>query len=104
MTREEAIKKHRELWHWIADESRRQKRTVFKNENPDVRRERPFNDCWMCEYANDCDTCPIKWGDDVEDCAEDGSPFFEWLNSELDWEACAYYADIIAELPEKEDT
>lgn len=105
MTREEAIKKHRELWHWIADETRRRKRTVFKNENSDVVKESPMNGCWLCEYAyaNDCGICPIKWGDDGEDCTDKGSPFKEWYDSGNDWKTRAYYADIIAELPEKED-
>ena len=101
MTREETIKKHRELWRWIADETRKRKRTVFKHENPDIMVERPFNNCWLCAYANDCDTCPIKWGENCKDCADDGSPFVEWSNSGHDWKARAYYADIIAELPEK---
>ena len=112
MTREEAIKKHRELWHWIANETRRRKDCeVRKDENPDVAKEGPMNSCWLCEYARqfdkgryDCrNVCPINWGS--ESCLRDGSPYNEWtFDHPFDYEERARLADTIAELPEKEDT
>lgn len=105
MNREEAIKKHRELWHWIADEHRRT-RSVFvnKSDNPDVAKEEPANDCWLCEYVlqsdKDCGDCPINWG--TKTCNRFGSPYRMWLsNDSLNYEILANFADIIAELPEK---
>lgn len=109
MTREEAIKKHRELWHWIAEEHRRRKDCCVLNaENPDVANEKPFNDCWLCEYTrqfgklfrNCRNVCPINWGADT--CMSEGSPY-EALTFDpyLDFEELAKLADTIAELPEK---
>lgn len=108
MTREEAIKKHRELWHWIANETRREHRRVLKDENPDVANETPLNGCWLCEYTNQfdkvyhdlCCDCPIDWG--VKTCMRKGSPYKEWMfDPFLDYEELAKLADIIAELPER---
>ena len=107
MTREEAIRKHRELWHWIADETRRRKDCdVLKDENPDVAKEEPMNSCWLCEYVrsigNRCEDCPINWGS--ETCIRDGSPYNEWTFSfSFDYEERAKLADTIAELSEKEE-
>ena len=109
MTREEAIKKHRELWHWIADETRRNCRLVFKHENPDVAKEKPYNDCWLCEYAichkttnfNHCTRCPIDWG--VMTCMRKGSPYRELTLGNFLYKEYANLADRIAELPEKGD-
>lgn len=114
MTREEAIKKHRELWHWIADEHRRRKSVSVQNfENPEVAEKAPKNDCWLCEYVKQlekdspgsgwsgCD-CPIKWGENNEYCVSIGSPYIEWNNRYgKNYEDLAKLADIIAELPEK---
>lgn len=108
MTREEAIKKHRELWHWIADETRRKHRNVQKAENPDVANEMPLNECWLCEYTRQfgkvcqdcCKFCPINWG--VKTCMKKRSPYRTWMfNTFLDYEERAKLADIIAELPER---
>lgn len=112
MTREEAIKKHRELWHWIADEHRRRKSVlVQKFENPEVAKKAPANDCWLCEYVkhlekdsprSGCD-CPIKWGENIKYCASIGSPYLKWNNLYgSNYEDLAKLADIIAELPERE--
>ena len=111
MTREEAIKKHRELWHWIADEHRRRKDIwVEKIENPDVVKEGPCNSCWLCEYViqfigdetirNCGDACPINWG--AETCMRDGSPYKAWKYCLFSgYEERAKLADIVAELPER---
>lgn len=109
MTREEAIKKHRELWHWIAEEHRKRKSViVHKEDNPDVAKESPLNNCWLCEYVRQskivfydfCSACPINWG--VGTCMKKGSPYRAWtFNTFLDYEELAKLAKIIAELPEK---
>ena len=111
MTKEEAIKKHRELWHWIADETRRKHRKVQKAENPDVFNEMPCNECWLCEYRFQidnvfrecCNVCPINWG--VGTCMKKGSPYRSWtFDSSLNYEELANLADTIAELPERKNT
>ena len=112
MTREEAIKKHRELWHWIANEHiRRKSEIVHKEDNPDVAKEGPMNSCWLCEYSSQfykvcrdiCTFCPINWG--VKTCMKRRSPYVEWtFDSSLDYREKAKLADTIAELPEKENT
>lgn len=114
MTREEAIKKHRELWHWIANEHRRRKTEwVQKIENPEVAEKAPANLCWLCEYVKQfekattlpgCDFCPIKWGENLNSCMRIGSPYLEWCNPferNYNYEDLAKLADTIAELPER---
>lgn len=114
MTREEAIKKHRELWHWIAEEHRKRKSVwVYKNENPEIAEKKPLNMCWLCEYTKqfdkvfpkqECDFCPIKWGENSNSCVNVESPFLAWINPcRFNYEDMARLADTIAELPEKED-
>lgn len=76
LSREEAIRKHRKLWGWLAAETRRLKRCVKKNEyflehgfeDKDI----PENCCFCCQYAYEqlkkeggsdrdlCKYCPIN--------------------------------------------
>ena len=114
MTRELAIKKHRELWHWIASETRRLKCGISKNMNPDIQIHQPVNCCWCCEsvlYFNersgrwgiDCSKCPIDWGNPIGCEGSFESPYNRWVHMPAEeWEACADLADKIAELPERE--
>ena len=93
LTKEEAIKRHRQLWNYIADESERQGRIITKAEAfiyfgwP--RYVRSF--CWCCEYdkkfidesySNQCLNCPIKWPN--ERCKSDESPFSHYINAKND--------------------
>lgn len=69
LTKEEAIKRHRMMWNWIAYETLRRKEFVTKQEaiehfgwNGSKMRSR----CWCCTYAyededRDCNKCPIQW-------------------------------------------
>ena len=111
LTREEAIRKHRELWNWIADETERQQDFVSKEEYyyepPEVTR--PLNLCFCCQYVaersnynlSDClALCPIKWKGGH--CERSGSEYREWRRAE-DWLEAAKYARIIANLPERSD-
>ncbi len=104
LTREATIKKHRELWHWIANKTRQLHRKVWKHENLEVREYNPRGDCWCCDYANnmvlDCADCPIDWPG--KSCFSKESPFYKWRHED-DPETAAMYADMIAELPERED-
>ena len=111
LTREEAIRKHRELWNWIADETERQQDFVSKEEyyyeHPEVTQ--PLNLCFCCQYvdersdynASDClALCPIKWKSGH--CENFGTEYREWRHAE-DWLEAAKYARIIANLPERSD-
>ena len=124
LTKEEAIKRHRMMWNWIAEETLRQKRCVNKEE--------AFKyfgwefdidcDCWCCEYASSishpkCNRCPLVWkinGEEMAYCydvypiagsqSRDGW-FSLWSNAccRSAYERASYYAKRIAELPERKD-
>lgn len=111
LTKEEAIRKHRELWNWIADETERRQDFVSKEEyyyeHPEVTR--PLMLCFCCQYVgersdhivSDClALCPIKWKGEHCECS--GSEYHEWCSAE-DWLEAAKYARIIANLPERSD-
>lgn len=62
-----------------------------------------LNNCFCCCYASqfikgDCVKCPINW--DGEHCMN--SYYSEWLKWEYSYWFCSYYADLIANLPERE--
>lgn len=116
LTKQEAIRLYRIMWLWIADETLRRKKKVYKE---DYFREmeisienRPFNDCYCCEYSEqfsgDCSNCPLDWKSEIDDlmCVskyKDGDfkgLFGKWFN-ETDYKKCAELARDIANLPEK---
>ncbi len=74
LTREEALKLHRQMWTdmqtALGDNPRLKDRVEYKNKwckehFPDETIEL---DCFLCEYTNqlgsDCDVCPIRWDAD----------------------------------------
>lgn len=103
LTREEAIKRHRMLWNWIADETLRQKRFVGKQEAfahfgwPDI-----LNHCWCCEYSDaGCHLCLVDWGTEFG-CESNNSVYLMWICSNS-YESAAKYAREIAKLPERKE-
>lgn len=107
LTKEEAIRRHRMMWNWIADESIRQKRRVERREAFEhfgwgVTK----TDFWCCEYvaANNkkCSDCPIAWPKGARCAINDNTPYIKWCFS-LGYNDCAKYAKQIEELPERED-
>ena len=93
LTREDAIRLHREMWNWIADENEEGnnvekwdfliKEGFIKSRDPEA-----FipctdyeidHDCFCCEYAKQkaeedgeeydyrCQYCPLKWGNENKD-------------------------------------
>lgn len=75
LSKEEAIRKHREMWNWIADRIKERKRLVdvdslkqgyIEQHNESVR----YN-CYLCQYCIDkvegngwygkCKYCPLDW-------------------------------------------
>lgn len=121
LTKEEAIKRHRQLWNYIADESERTGKPVSKKQ--------VFayfgwsfwtkSLCWCCEYCGShCHKCPIKWpGNNGYICNNPESPYNKLLVAESLYsdfyhnskKAEKYlndyikYAREIANLPERKD-
>lgn len=104
MTKKEAVENHHKMWRWISEKTFERKRKVWKYEYFEENEIDPhINDCFCCEYVsqfgkNDCVKCPINWGDKF--CMD--SYYVDWLKWEYCYWYCAYYADVIANLPERE--
>lgn len=112
LTKEEAIKRHRMMWNWIAYETLKRKRRVYKSEavkhfgwNPCMM----VADCWCCTYDHKdnqlgCKNCPVVWpSEHCMDCTG-GGLFKKWsLTAPIDYEKAADLAYQIANLPERED-
>ena len=79
LSREEAIKKHRDMWNWIADRIKKMKRTVrienLKKAYIERRNECVLYDCYLCDYcigmleeskgfSDRCKYCPLDWESD----------------------------------------
>lgn len=111
LTKEEAIKRHRMMWNWIAYETLRREKMVGKKEafekfgwtyNPTA------TNCWCCEYVKDnhdgCESCPVQWVY-TSICCDMNSLYSNWnLSSQIgDYKKAAEYAFQIANLPERED-
>lgn len=109
LTKEEAIRRHRMMWNWIAEETLKRKMAVGK---PDAFKHFKWNLCryggnWCCEYVvsnnKKCSECPLVWPDNK--CSGDKiSPYTKWCcEYDYNYELCAKYAKQIAELPERKD-
>ena len=131
LTREEAIRRHRLMWNWIADETEKTgelitKKDAFKHFGWDG--SKVLSSCWCCEYAGQnyntlCDHCPLDFAKgnangvkycstgytDANGTRQDGLytkwNLIRWLGS-CDSKKLDEYIDLakrIANLPEKED-
>ena len=98
LTREEALKYHRQMWSDMqkelgdkpsAIERLRFKRKWCMKHFPD---ENIAFSCFLCEYADDCDHCPIKWDVDYDNANCEGF-VVNYLYSPI---------SVILELPERE--
>lgn len=110
LTREQAIAEHRKMWHWIAEETERRRRKVYKHEytnmffpNNDI-----TNDCFCCTYDKqfywDCKRCPIEWDPIEKDicCNDYNALYYRWRKTN-NWQEAAALARQIAELPERKE-
>lgn len=69
LTKEEAVKRHRMMWNWIAYETLRRKEFVTKQEAVEHfgwNESKMRSGCWCCTYAYEdkdwgCNKCPIQW-------------------------------------------
>lgn len=114
LTKEEAIRRHRMLWNWIADETEKQNRCVEKVEAFEHFGwgYAPFH-CWCCAYDAQlhgaCDCCPVIWPPtDEEDEGNNNircgaSIFWLWCESLRfnDVPNATKWAREIANLPER---
>lgn len=114
ITREEAIRRHRLMWNWIADETERRgdpvhKRAAFKHfcwDKNDAQ-----STCWACTFAevravsSGCHRCPLVWTGGY--CANDDENglYDQWQDAYWNRETktAADLARQIANLPEKEE-
>ena len=114
LTKEEAIKRHRELWAWLAENPMKDKLDWPGWKRYDV----ALNDCFLCEYAlkspkNDfnglsiCDYCPVEF-DAIEDCPKGtvgyclGGLFSRW-DMAIEPKERSRIASLIRDLPEKKE-
>lgn len=98
MTREEAVRKHRKMWSYMAKTPRESKEEYLKEFDPEAEL---LCDCYLCEYTGQiCSECPLKWG--TEKCYQ--GLYDKWQNAMIDkdYARAAELARQIAELPEKE--
>lgn len=68
MTREEAVKLHREMWRWIAAKSLEENRIVGREEFFKTHNVYPFMGEFCCDYLDkigeaSCEKCPLDWKD-----------------------------------------
>ena len=74
LSKEEAIRKHREMWNWIADRIMERKQSVIidnlKREYVLQHKENIAYNCYLCDYCIDmqggvkfkrCKYCPLDW-------------------------------------------
>ena len=107
-----AIKLHRKLWNWIADETIRRQEIIAKHDYPLFKRKDISNNCWCCEYAEEeCKNCPIIWNEEsyyddlglrIPECKDE--EYGKWREKAMrgNWQEAAHWARIIAELPERD--
>ena len=116
LTKSEAVREHRKMWNWIADETEKRKEKVEKEDyfievEPycSIREEREEL-CWCCEYVSSIEDgwdecwacwacCPIVWPNRKHCIYE---TFGKW-DIETNWKRAAELARQIANLPERPD-
>lgn len=106
MTKKEAVENHRKMWRWIAEETLKRERKVFKGEylSPLYHNQNITNDCFCCEYVfqftnEACSMCPITW---PGGCCCGGNGLYTKFIRARTLKQRAELAHIISELPERE--
>lgn len=121
LTKEEAVRRHRELWNKIAElctgefRAYEIKYVALEALGYDDPIEFPESMCWACEYATynaihlhrtnkgTCCFCPIKWKTEL--CHDIGGEYDMWTRYIWDgnYEKAAEMARVIANLPENKE-
>lgn len=106
LTRRDALEKMRDMWMWIAEETKKRKKRVYKDDYFEAigatKDDIPENMCYACEYAKNMNTncCIIeKWKLSLKGCAE--QEFGKWCDAKT-WKQSAKYAREIAEVAQAE--
>ena len=108
--RKRAIKNHRKMWHWLAENPYRSKLNYLLKYGGPL-----LNGCYLCDYAARatardgveksfmCVYCPLDWAG--KECKGNNSLFNSWVDERLmphiDEQKITEIALQIAELPEK---
>lgn len=106
MTKKEAVENHRKMWRWIAEETLKRQRKVFKDEYLYLAYEDITNECFCCEYVSQftneaCAICPITWPNGR--CGGANGLYAKFIHAES-LKQRAELAYIISELPERKTT
>ena len=123
MLREEAIKKHRAMWNWIAERIENNQCTMnianlkanFLQLKGDYTLDmRLYHNCYLCYYSEgDCEICPLLWPSEAQrlNCELGYKLGIDYsrglynkcynLYDENDWQLQAKLCREIANLPEK---
>lgn len=118
LSKQEAIRLHRKMWLWIADKTLERKSIVgrfdyFREMGISVE-DRPYDDCYCCEYdfqySDDCSNCPLDWESETDDlmCVDkyemdDDNGLLKKWSVETDYKKCAEFAREIANLSERKN-
>ena len=110
--RKYCIDNHRKMWNWLAENPDKNKKDWpgWKRHNDDIFPKEEENYCFLCGYISadpdkDCYNCPIDWV--VTDMCMDmylETPYYILHSTATTLKNKAKYAEIIANLPEKDDT
>lgn len=103
LTREKALKKHIEMWDWMAETGSWSRFDYFRHKNMTRNIPDAYNYC--CVYTLDevgccnCEKCPlwINIASKSSGCYSENSPFFKWLHSSTESERKKYakeFADL----------
>lgn len=117
LTKEEAVRRHRELWNKIAELIKENGIEEYDYDVIEIKvsalKELGYDPnciaecCWCCEYNNSkeclgCKACPIEWGTGICSESEFGE-FWDAVEGEESEEHAYNIAIKIANLPERED-
>lgn len=116
LTKDEAVRLHRELWGWLAENPNRSKADWPRWECNGGDVEHLHSECFACEYVNGqvdpamCGVCPLVWPGGMcqitgqtSPSEDDDSGLFDRWNLEDDTDERAKLAKQIRDLPVRED-
>lgn len=104
MTRQEAIRNHREMWRWLAKNPGKWKMDYLMRYDPEVKL---LADCYLCEYTDEnhngeCEYCLVEWPVGPCYCYDGLYSTWESAMKRKNYAHAGEIAKQISELPEKE--
>ena len=107
--RKYCIDNHRKMWNWLAENPKKGKKDWpgWEHHNDDVFNKKEEDHCFLCGYVSaepdkGCSHCLLDWVVTYK-CSDNDSYFEKYHCDFLTLEDRAKYAEIIANLPEKDD-